>query len=226
MDRTPAGRSAPVRLLVLAGFGLAALLAAGVLGLASIGAAELATGTQAPRGWDQLSDAFSVVNGIFSVFALIVVGATLWVQYNELRMQRAELRMQREAAEQSRHELFRSSEVAMRELHVHLTELAMNDPDLAEVWGGYGDPIEPRRRKQFFFANLMLNNLNLIHRIGDRDESYVRAAVRDAFTNPIVREFWASVRDYRREIRPPGSPAGDFDALVEDVYREVCARLG
>nr|BFE63847.1 hypothetical protein GCM10020063_083730 [Dactylosporangium thailandense] len=134
MGRIPAGRVVSARPLIVSGALLAAVLLAGVLGLAGIGAAEMATGTRAPRGWDELSDAFSVVNGIFSAFALIVVLVTLWVQFNELRMQRAELRMQREAAEQSGRELFRSSESVVRELHNHLLEMAINDEDLAEVW--------------------------------------------------------------------------------------------
>ncbi|WP_433213560.1 DUF6082 family protein [Dactylosporangium sp. CS-047395] len=108
---------------------LAVFLTAGVLILVGMG-----VGLPAPHGWDELSDAFSVVNGIFSALALIVVLVTVWIQFNELRMQRAELRMQREAAEQSRHELFRSSESVFRELHVHLLEMAINDEDLAEVW--------------------------------------------------------------------------------------------
>src|SRR3954452_4604837 len=110
MGGISSGRAVSVRPLIVAGAVLATLLVAGVLRLAGIGAAEMGTDTRAPRGWDELSDAFSVVNGVFSAFALIVVLVTLWVQFNELRMQRAELRMQREAAEQSQHELFRSSE--------------------------------------------------------------------------------------------------------------------
>jgi hypothetical protein len=219
MRRDSAGRAGSARLMVVAGLCVCAPLVSGVLGLASIGAAELVTGMRAPRDWNELSDAFSVVNGVFSVFALIVVGATLWVQFNELRMQRAELRMQRAATEQSQRELHRSSEADVRALHVHLAELAIGDPDLAAVWSRFDPDIPPRRLKQLFFANLILGHYSLVYRLGDRDEAYFRAMLADQFENPVIREFWATVRDFRRTARPPGTPEGDFDALCEAVYQ-------
>ncbi|GAA4258919.1 DUF6082 family protein [Dactylosporangium darangshiense] len=226
MGRNFAGRAGSARWMVVAGLCLGAPLAAGILGLASVGAAELVTGMRAPRGWGELSDAFAVVNGIFSVFALIVVGATLWVQFNELRMQRAELRMQREAAEQSQRELHRSSEADVRALHVHLAELAIGDPDLADVWSRFDPNIPPRRLKQLFFANLVLGHYNLVYRLGDRDEQYLRAILADQFQNPLMREFWAMVREFRQAARPPGTPEGDFDALVEAAYQATRPEWG
>ncbi|MGI5246815.1 DUF6082 family protein [Dactylosporangium sp. CA-139066] len=221
MGRNSAGRAGSARPMIVAGLCLGAPLVAGILGLASIGAAELATGMRAPRDWNELSDAFSVVNGVFSVFALVVVGATLWVQFNELRMQRAELRMQREAAEQSQRELHRSSEADVRALHVHLAEMAIGDSDLAAVWSRFDPDIPPRRLKQLFFANLVLGHYNLVYRLGDRDERYVRSVLTDQFQNPLMREFWATVREFRRAARPPGTPEGDFDSLCEAAYQET-----
>jgi hypothetical protein len=212
--------------LVVVGLALGSLLLAGLLGLAGIGAAEMGTDTRAPRGWDELSDAFSVVNGLFSAFALIVVLVTLWVQFNELRMQRAELRLQREAAEQSQHELFRSSEAVFRELHVHLLELAINDDDLAEVWPEYGPDISPRQRKQFLYANLILSHLNLSYRIADRDEQFWRETVADVFLSPIVQEFWQTVREYRLRVRSGESVGGEFDRLCEEGFRRARASSG
>ncbi|MFG2037815.1 DUF6082 family protein [Dactylosporangium sp. NPDC048998] len=223
MGRIYAGRAASVRLFLVVGLCLGVLLLAGILGLASVGAAGLITDTRAPHGWDQLSDAFSVVNGIFSVFALIVVGATLWVQFNELRMQRAELRMQREATEQSQRELRRSSEAVLRELHVHITELAIKDPDLAEVYSRYGPGVPPRLRKQYFYANLVLNYYNLVFRSGDRDEAYFRIMLAGEFENPLIRGFWAEVRELRQAVRLPGTPEGAFDALCEEAYQAAVA---
>ncbi|GAA2360628.1 DUF6082 family protein [Dactylosporangium salmoneum] len=219
MSSNPAGRAAPARALIVAGLILIVLAVAAVLGLASIGAAGLVTGTQAPRGWDQLSDAFSVVNGIFSVFALMVVGLTLWVQFKELRMQRAELRMQREATEKSQRELHRSSEAVYRELHMHLTELAINDEDLAEVWSRYDSDLSPKLRKQYFYANLVLNYHGLFYRTGDRDERYVKAMLLDQFENPVIRAFWGEVRQFRRAMRDSGTPERDFDLLCEEAYQ-------
>ncbi|HTJ36382.1 MAG TPA: DUF6082 family protein [Dactylosporangium sp.] len=198
-------------------------LMACLLSLAGIGAAGLIAGTGPPHGWDQLGDAFSVANGIFSVLAVLIVAATLWVQFNELRMQRAELRMQREATERSHRELQRSSEAVFRELHIRLTELAIEDPDLAEVWSRYPPDVSPRRRKQYFFANLMLSHFNVVFRTGQRDEQYFRGLLADQFENAIVCEYWGQVRQFRQALRPAGTPEGDFDALCEEAYQAVLA---
>ncbi|MFI5906142.1 DUF6082 family protein [Dactylosporangium sp. NPDC051541] len=210
-----------MRPLLVAGLLVAAFLLAGVLGLAGIGAAEIATGIRAPQGWDQLSDAFSVVNGIFSAFALIVVLATLWVQFNELRMQRSELRMQREAAEQSKHELFRSSEAVFRELHMHLLEMAINDEDLAGVWPEFGPGVSAVRRKQFLYANLILSHLNLSYRLAERDEQFWRETIADVFLSSIVQEFWEAVRDYRLRVRAGSAIGADFDRLCEEGFQRA-----
>ncbi|WP_433612846.1 DUF6082 family protein [Dactylosporangium sp. CA-139114] len=202
---------------------LAAALLAGVLGLAGIGAAEIATGTRAPRGWDELSDAFSVVNGIFSAFALIVVLATLWVQFNELRMQRAELRMQREAAEQSGHELFRTSESTLRALHMQLLRMAIDDEDLAEVWPEYRPEITPRQRKQFLYANLVLSHVNLSYRIADRDERVWLETIVEVFESPVVQQFWESVRETRLRVREGDPLSREFDRMCEEAFRRARA---
>jgi hypothetical protein len=223
MARIFVGRAVPVRPLFVAGLLVAVALLAGVLGLAGIGAAEMATGNRAPQGWDELSDAFSVVNGIFSAFALLVVLATLWVQFNELRMQRAELRMQREAAEQSGHELFRSSEAVFRELHMHLLEMAINDEDLAEVWPEYGPDVSAQRRKQFLYANLILSHLNLSYRIAERDEQLWLETVADVFGSPVVQDFWEAVRDYRLRMRSGDAVSRTFDRLCEEGFQRARA---
>lgn len=225
MAASPTGRIVSPRSLLVAGALLAAALLAGVLGLAGIGAAEIATGTRAPRGWDELSDAFSVVNGVFSAFALLVVLVTLWVQFNELRMQRAELKMQREAAEQSQHELFRSSESTLRALHMGLLDMAIKDEELAAVWPEYLPDITPLRRKQFLYVNLVLSHVNLCYRTIDRNEDVWLETLAEIFQSPIVQDFWQTVREHRRGVRQTETVGREFDRLCDEAFRRAHASV-
>lgn len=204
---------------LLVGFGCLGLLVAVVaLGLASVSLAALATGTTAPHGWDQLGEAFSVINGVFSVLAFAVVATTLWVQFTELRMQRVELRMQREATERSQQDLHRSAEADIRGLHLHLVELAIADPDLAVVWPEFAPNLPPQRRKQFLYANLILSHLNMARRVVERGDTYLPGVLADVFTSPIMQEFWSAVREYRQQLRTEG-PDMTFDDMCEAAYQ-------
>lgn len=219
-------RAGSARRVVIVGWSAGLLLAAVVLSLASVGVAGLATGTGVPQGWEQWGEAFSVVNGVFSVLALAVVGITLWVQYNELRLQRAELRLQREATEQSHRELHRSVEANVRDLHLQLIDRAIGDPDLAAVWVEYAPGLSDTRRKQFLYANLMLAHFNMLRKVMEPDDNYLGQILADAFESPIMRDFWATVRGDRRRIRPPGTPDATFDDLCEAAYQKALRQSG
>lgn len=205
--------------VVLVGCGcLGLFLAVVALGLVSVGLAALATGATVPHGWDQLGEAFSVINGVFSLLAFTVVTVTLWVQFNELRMQRVELRMQREVAERSQEDLHRSAEADIRGLHLHLLELAIGDPELAEVWPEFAPGLPPLRRKQFLYANLILSHLNMSRRVVERGDAYLPGVLADVFTSPIMQEFWTAVRGQRQQMRTEG-PDMTFDELCEVAYQ-------
>ncbi|WP_426509722.1 DUF6082 family protein [Dactylosporangium sp. McL0621] len=65
----------------------------------------------------------------------------------------------------------------------------------------------------------MLSHYNLAFCIGYRDEAYFRVVLAGEFRNPLMRGFWAEVREFRHAVRPPGTPEGAFDALCEEAYQ-------
>ena len=209
--------SARVGLFTLCALGL--ILVAILIGMASLGVAAVFTGAGKPTGWDQINDAFGVVNSVFSALALIVVGLTLWVQYRELKMQRGELHEQRLTADRSTDALHKSAEADLRGRHVELLKMAIDDPLLAEVWPSYGD-VSADRAKQFLYANLIIQHLALMHSIG-RDEEYVLNVIRFCFSNPIVREFWERTMLGRQGMAATEARVRGFEQMCDRVYRET-----
>src|SRR5690242_15747135 len=122
-DRTDLRRSVPARVGIVALCALAMVLLAALIGVASVGLAAVFTGAGKPTGWEQINEAFGVVNSVFSALALIVVGLTLWVQYRELKMQRGELHEQRLTADRTAEALQQSAEAERRALHVGLLKM-------------------------------------------------------------------------------------------------------
>src|SRR5690349_590924 len=113
--------------------GRSGITRAALIGIASVGLAAVFSGAGRPTGWDQINEAFGVVNSVCSALALIVVGLTLWVQYRELKMQRGELHEQRLTADRSTDALQKTAEADLRARHVELLKMAIDDPALAQV---------------------------------------------------------------------------------------------
>src|SRR5690242_18836992 len=150
--RSETGRSGITRVGFVTLCALGMILVASLIGVVSVGLAAVFSGAGRPTGWDQINEAFGVVNSVFSALALIVVGLTLWVQYRELKMQRAELHEQRLTADESNRALHQTAEASFRELHVRLLKMAIDDPSLAEVWPSYGTDVSPKRSRQYLYA--------------------------------------------------------------------------
>jgi hypothetical protein len=219
--RTDARRSALARVGLVTLCALGLILVAILIGMASLGVAAVFTGAGKPTGWDQINDAFGVVNSVFSALALIVVGLTLWVQYRELKMQRSELREQRLTADESNRALHQSAEASFRELHMKLLEMAINDPSLAQVWPSYGDDVSTERTRQYLYANLILQHQAFAIRFANRDVEYVRGTVRFCFSSPVVREFWAQTMAQRDAMVATDPQVIAFQRLCDEVYAEA-----
>src|SRR3569833_2312821 len=89
--------------------------------------------------WNRLSaigQTYGAASAVQSVLAVIGVAVTLTLQTRDSRA----LRLQ-----------------AIRESHFRLLEMAMNDPELYNVWGpsGLSEPFV--RQRQFMFANMFLS---------------------------------------------------------------------
>jgi Family of unknown function (DUF6082) len=220
-ERSETRRSASARVGLITLCALGLILVAVLIGLASLGVAAVFTDAGTPSGWDQINDAFGVVNSVFSALALIVVGLTLWVQYRELKMQRNELHEQRLTADRSTEALQRSAEADYRALHLKLIKIAIDDAALAEVWPSYGDDVTPERTRQFLYANLILQHQALAAYRNHRDPEYIRNVVRFCFSNPIVREFWQRTMADRQNIAASDDQVVTFEQICDEVYREI-----
>jgi hypothetical protein len=202
---------------------LALLAAAIAISLVGAGLAAVVSDAGTPTDWHEVSEAFEVVNAVFSVLALIVVAATLWIQHRELRMQRTELTMQRQTLDRSHMELKRSAEASLRALHVDLIKLAIEDEVLAGVWPDNYPGITSDRKRQHLYANLAIEHLHYALRLHSRPIEQVREALRLNFSSPVIREFWDSARViYLRGARP----LDDFYVVCDEVYREVSSPAG
>jgi Flp pilus assembly protein TadB len=182
--------------------------------------AAVVGGGGAPNGWDQVGEAFSVINAVFSAIALVIVGFTLWIQFKELRMQRAELRMQREATERSQQDLHRSAEANLRALHVDLIKMAIEDEHLADVWPEMAPGLSSQRRKQYLHANLVIQHQVLLGVVGNRDPEAVRTMFRFLMKSSVVREFWTVTYADRQELELAGSAYTEFMKVCHEVFRE------
>jgi hypothetical protein len=223
-ERTDLRRSVPARVGLVTLFALGTVVVAGLIGIASVGLAAVFTGAGKPTGWEQINEAFGVVNSVFSALALIVVGLTLWVQYRELKMQRGELHEQRLTADRSTDALQKTAEADFRALHVALLKMAIDDPALAEVWPSYGDDITHEQARQFLYANLILQHQALATYRNMRDVEYVRNIVRFCFSNPIIREFWRRTMTDRRDIDAVDEQVVTFERIGDEVYAETRER--
>lgn len=219
--RSETRRSAYARVGFVTLCALGLVLVAALIGIASVGLAAVFSGAGRPTGWDQINEAFGVINSVFSALALIVVGLTLWVQYRELKMQRAELHEQRLTAVESNRALHQTAEASFRELHVKLLKMAIDDPSLAEVWPSYGADVSAKRSRQYLYANLILQHQAFAIRFANRDVEYIRETVRFCFSSPVVQEFWARTMADRETIVPTDPQVAAFERMCDEVYAET-----
>ncbi len=219
--RTQTQRSGITRIGFVALCALGMILVAVLIGIASLGLAAIFTGAGRPTGWDQINEAFGVINSVFSALALIVVGLTLWVQYRELKMQRGELHEARLIADKTTQALQQSAEADLRARHVELLRMAIDDPALAEVWPPYGDDVTPEQTRQFLYANLILQHQALASYRHMRDPEYVRSSVRFCFANPIVQEFWRRTMVDRLSLGATDDHVVAFLQICDEVYHEI-----
>src|SRR5689334_10429037 len=216
--RSETPRSALTRVGFVTLCALGMILVAVLIGIGSVGLAAVFSGAGRPTGWDQINEAFGVINSVFSALALIVVGLTLWVQY---RMQRLELREQRLSTDRTTEALQQSAEADFRARHVELLKMAIDDPALADVWPPYGDDVTPEQARQFLYANLILQHQALATYRHLRDPEYVRNNVRFCFTSPVVQEFWRRTMAERNNMSASDGHVVAFLQICDEVFHEL-----
>jgi hypothetical protein len=194
----------------------------GIVLLAGIGIAALIGrrgSTDLWVRWGNVGQTFESVNAIFSGLAFVALVVTFAIQFQELRMQRIELKMQREAMNSSNGELHRSAEADLRTLHVELIKMAIDDPQLAAVWPEFERGIPPERNRQYLYANLIIQHVWLNLQIGNYSDDEARGMLRYMFSNPLVRNYWATSEAIRRWF-VADTPEQVFSRMVDDLFHE------
>ncbi|GAA2087687.1 DUF6082 family protein [Actinomadura alba] len=150
--------------------------------------------------WSQIGQAVSPVGVFFSGIAFIGITLTLFLQRRELHNQREELTIAREEQQ-------RSSEIALRQLHTDLIKMAIDDPELREVWPQLVPGVEETKKDHY--CNLILNLQKVAYETGTIELEELRGALAYLMSSPDMYLFWEKARTARANVTS-GDEAEDF----------------
>lgn len=159
-------------------------------------------------GWTnkagEFGDAFGAVNALFSGLAFAGVIYAIFLQRQDLALQREELS--------------KSSGAGIRQVHIVLQQMAMRDAALQDVWFE-GSPLSPRERRQYTYVNLILSNWETLYANGSMSPEQLRATVENHMRRKAFRSFWSASRDFRQKIASLGTEsAREFHAAVDSAF--------
>jgi hypothetical protein len=150
--------------------------------------------------WSQIGQAVSPVGVFFSGVAFIGITLTLFLQRRELQNQRAELAMAMDEQQ-------RTSEVALRQLHTDLVKMAIEDPELREVWPQIAPGVEESKKDHY--CNLILNLQKVAYESHTIELAELRAALEYLMASRDMYRFWEKARVARVTITA-GDEAEDY----------------
>jgi hypothetical protein len=199
MRRGRRGASGTARISLVVTLLLLVLLGIGLIGISPL-ALDVFHGST--NHWNRLSSigqTYGAASAVLSVLAVIGVAITLVLQARESRA----IRLQ-----------------AIRESHSKLLEMAMEDPDLNEVWGpsGLSDPFVLQR--QNMYANMILSQWQMSYETRTLSDEHLKLLVTEFLSGTIGREFWVLARKDRlstsdtRRLRR-------FHTIIDDEYQRV-----
>jgi hypothetical protein len=168
-----------------------------------------------------LGQIFESVNAAFSGLGFIALVVTFRLQYDEFRLQRKELENQHSAMNKSQEQLRQSARCDIRGRHVELMRMSIGDEDLAEVWPDFRAGMSPRLKKQYAYANLIVQHQRMMHEVGFSDDADIRQLFHYLFTSPIMRNYWEDRMIARVVITSRGSRERDFEELIDQAYNET-----
>lgn len=129
------------------------------------------------------------------------------------------LRVRLEYLEQHAHSQRHTNLANQHRQHWELLSKAIDDPDLAEVLDLYEEPVSPKQRRQYLFANVLYTNLLFYYRIGNISREEFFGLARGMFQNPIVREYWYATQPHRASIAD--SEEAEIGLMVDDLLRQL-----
>jgi hypothetical protein len=159
--------------------------------------------------WSLVGQAVTPVSVLFSGLALFAIVFTIVMQSSEIGNQREQLSVA--LAEQQR-----SSEIALRGLHADLIKMALEDPELEEVWPPIA-PGVPETRKDHY-CNLILNLQKVAFEAGTIDVAELRGVLAYLMRSPDVYNFWTKARSARVEVTGGDQGEDFFTAQVDEAY--------
>jgi hypothetical protein len=162
--------------------------------------------------WSQIGQAVEPIGVFYSGAALFAVIVALAIQRRQLRTQARELSLALREQE-------RSSEISLRQLHTDLIKMAIDDPELADVW----PPMAPgiRGGRTDHYCNLILNLQKVAYEAGTIEKTELAGVLRYLMSSPQMYSFWTKARSARIVVTE-GDPGEDFfTAEVDTAYRSV-----
>jgi hypothetical protein len=170
--------------------------------------------------------AFGAAAAATSAVVLIYIARTFRRQGSDSRMhldvldaQRAELALQREDARSSHEILQRTAEAAVRGQHQGLMHMAIEDPELAAVWPGYGPEVPEERTKQYLYANLIVSFHCMVYMLNYYTDHEAEENICYLFKSRVIRDFWEDTREARTQNSPYGGKMRKFYELAESAYQ-------
>ena len=159
----------------------------------------------APEKAGELGDAFGAVNALFSGLAFAGVIYAIFLQRQDLALQREELS--------------KSSGAGIRQVHIVLQQMAMRDQALQDVW--YDDStLKPAERRQHSYVNLVLSNWETLYANGSLTPEQLKRTAESHMKRRAFRSFWKSARKYREDMANAGNDtAREFHAKVDSAYK-------
>jgi hypothetical protein len=191
--------------------------------LANVGLAALLGRLGRTTDWPRLS----AVGQTFGVLSSIIGGLTLTVVVMTSRLQVRDLHRQLESSIQSHSELRRTAEADRGRLHLEILKLAMDDPQLAEVWPPFEPGLSVKENRQYLYANIIYQVQLTSMRVGGHSDEEVLDAMRYLFTSPIMRDYWKAAARARASLVPATEEyllAQKVDALWHEYEAVVAAR--
>ncbi|MET7708964.1 DUF6082 family protein [Micromonospora sp. NPDC005413] len=156
--------------------------------------------------WERLADigqAYGSVSVLLSALALVGVVATVISQTRQSGI---------------------ALEYAQRDQHAMLLKMAIDDASLMECWGSLTQDLDPQRRRQRAYINLILNFWAATWQLDGMPESQLRGLLAsDIFATEMGLSFWEQARLTRKVVHAGAKPAA-FDRIVEDEYLRALAR--
>jgi Family of unknown function (DUF6082) len=165
--------------------------------------------------WANIGQALQDIGTFLSALALVGVVAALWFQARQLRVQQQELEIQQELSRQA-------LAANVRAFHIDLLKMGIGDPDLVKVWSQPGKGAGRKLKKQYLYANLIIQHHAFSLETGRASEENIRSSLSGLFAeNPLFFAYWTESRSSRQGPYRADVDESRFVSVVDEEYDKV-----